>query len=358
MATNGPFALTDTPLIRSRSLGQLLGFGSLGFKLESAQATGTWLDRDAVELVRAAVGDGLTGLCLVGSDALALPLAMQCARAGLRFVVLTAVAGGDEDSRAVPAPADSGDIQHWLMALGAVQIDVAASPAELLASAPRIAATSVLRLVEPPATSLTAGLAAISAELADAGSEESMLAVPDISGREYTILSTVVGERTHALQLPLTGPEGASSGRAAPLLGVVGRVATAARPAAVHLDSARAASESVLACSVSLREADAARALLAREEGLLVSHVGACGLAALIRAVRDDRARRPREQRLPRRPAAIVVLTGAPAGGEIVTPRALELIERPTVALADLEAAPARWLLRSPAPAEVAPESS
>jgi threonine synthase len=98
--------------------------------------------------------------------------------------------------------------------------------------------------------------------------------------------------------------------------------------------------------AVSPREADAARALLAREEGLLVSQAGATGLAALIRAVREDRTRRPREQRLARRPEAVVVLAGSPMRGEVDGARASGAIEHPFVALADLEAAPGRWLMR------------
>src|SRR4051794_23343414 len=39
-----------TPLVPSRSLGALLGFADLGFKLESGQPTGSWLDRDAARL--------------------------------------------------------------------------------------------------------------------------------------------------------------------------------------------------------------------------------------------------------------------------------------------------------------------
>jgi threonine dehydratase len=347
-ATEGPFALADTPLIRSRSLGELLGFAALSFKLESLQATGTWLDRDAVELVRAARTDGLTGLCVVGDGPLVLPLAVQCARAGLRLVVLAPACSAEGEPQTGTVTPDPRDDRRWLSTLGALQIDVAAAPADLLRSAPRIADQSGLRLVQPAADSLAAGLAAISAEIAAAGVGTALLAVPDVSGSERGVLAGIVGERTRALPLPLDDPAGADSGRPAPLLGVVGELAGVERAARLPEDTANAESSAVLSLAVSPREADAARALLAREEGLLVSQAGATGLAALIRAVREDRARRPREQRLARRPEAVVVLAGSPMRGGADAARASGANEHPIVALADLEAAPARWLVRPP----------
>lgn len=60
---------------------------------------------------------------------------------------------------------------------------------------------------------------------------------------------------------------------------------------------------------VSAREAGAAQRLLAGEEGIDSSLSGAVGLAALIRAVQDDRRMPLRERRLPRELSAVVVVT-------------------------------------------------
>ena len=83
-----PLGSGETPLIASRSLGRLLELESLAFKVECCQPPGSWLDRSAQALVAAAVAEGRTGLCTIGVHAWTVPLAMQCARAGLRFVVL------------------------------------------------------------------------------------------------------------------------------------------------------------------------------------------------------------------------------------------------------------------------------
>jgi threonine synthase len=215
----------ETPLVPSRSLGKLLGLQALAFKLEAVQPTGSWLDRDAAGLVARAAEIGLSGVCLVESGPLALPLAVQCARAGRTLVVLSP-AGPDQQS----AGADG-----WLAALGARVVVVDAGPADLLLAAPSIAERAGLLLVDGGPGSLVGGLAAVSAEIAAAGHRGSVLAVPSLTGHEATLLE------------------------AARSLAVVGSLSVG---------------------GVSLRESDAARVLLAREEGLIVSEAGATGLAA------------------------------------------------------------------------------
>lgn len=274
--------------MRSRSLGALLGFGSLAFKLESCQPTGSWLDRDAACLVQDALRDGVGGLCMVGDDPLTLPLAIQCARAGLHLLILRCT------------NADDG----WLATLGARQVVVDAAPVELASAASEIAAGAGLRLVEPASSGPTAGLEAVAREVAAAGHAASLLAAPALASTEPA---------AHLLT---------------PVLGVL---------TLLDLDVA-----------ITAREAAAARLLLAREEGLIASPTGAAALAVLVRAVREDRARRPRERRFPRDPSAVVVLTGEPPGTACDPPAAADAISGRAVALAELMADPRRLLVQPP----------
>jgi hypothetical protein len=313
--TDLPMTATHTPVVRSRSLGALLGFASLAFKLETCQPTGSWLDRSALGMVERAVAEGATGVCLVGSGPLALPLAVQCARAGLTLVVLYASPPGAPMPDAAPhasvldAPTSAAATSNgWLAALGARENAVAASPGHLGQAASAIARRAGLWPAgadDPPAR---AGLEAVVAEVLVAIGTADILAVPGLTGHEEACLAAI-------FSCPAS---------------IVGRLGGVG--------------------GVSVREADAARVLLAREEGLIASQAGAAALAALIRAVRDDRARRPREQRFPRRPTATVVLTGDPPGAGSGPARASDAIERRSVSLGELERAPVRWLLESPDP--------
>jgi threonine synthase len=321
-----------TLLVLSRSLGSLLGFDALAFKLEAGQPTGSWLDRDAVLIVGQARQASATGLCLVGPSPLTPALAVQCARAGLRLVTLRPTGGEDV---AVPG------LDGWLAALGVRQIAVEESSAALRQAAPTIADRAGLWLVTSDACTVSAGLAAVADEIAATGHGESLLAVPALTRCEPVTLAALAGRRTHAVPLPLEAPATGKAARLPPPFGVVGHFLPA-------VDLATDDRTAVVSIAVTVREADAARALLAREEGLIASRLGAAGLAAVIRAVRDDRARRPREQRLPRRPAAVVVVTGDPFGSGDGPPRASDTVPSRTVLLAELLAAPGRLLVEPP----------
>jgi len=67
---------------------------------------------------------------------------------------------------------------------------------------------------------------------------------------------------------------------------------------------------------VSVREADAARRLLAREEGLLASRRGVAGLVALMRV--------RREKSFPKQASAVVMLINEVGGSEDGPPTALD----------------------------------
>jgi threonine synthase len=307
-----PFAQLDTPLLPSRSLGVLLGLGALAFKLESLQPTGSWLDREAASLVTQAIADGSTGLCLVGHPALALPLAAQCARTGLRLVVLSPSRG--------PAVTRSAD--GWLSALGACHLVVDGEPTELCAVAPVIAERASLMLVDGGAAGRGTGLQAVTSEVNAAGRAGAVLAVPALSGREPAALAALAERRPSAIPLPFDGLASASTERAHGSFGIVGYLGGLAGSWAASPDGTGAPGQGVISVTVTAREVDAARRLLAREEGLLVSRTGAAALAALVRAVREDRRRGPREQRLPRDLSAVVVVTGDPPGGDGPAPSA------------------------------------
>jgi hypothetical protein len=298
------FSHVETPLVPSRSLGPLLGFGALAFKLETCQPTGSWLDRDAALLVQRAVASGLTGLCGLADSPLALPLAVQCARAGLRLVLLGSRHRADQPTCRATQHIRSPATDSWLAALGARQITVDADWMELAATVSQIAGAAGLELVEMEGSVTSAGLEAAANEVIGAGFAASLLVVPAFAS---------AGPAGHLL---------------APVLGVL---------TVVELDVA-----------VTAREADAARVLLAREEGLLASVAGAAALAALVRTVREDRARRPRERRFPRDLTAVVVLTGEPPGAGGSPPPPADAVPGRAVSLAELMADPGRLLVEPP----------
>jgi threonine synthase len=325
----------------SRSLGALLGFDALAFKLETCQPTGSWLDRAAAALVRQAVAEGVTGLCIVDGEPLVLPLAVQCARAGLRLVVLRSGGLGQGDGDRADAPGASTAAAGWLAALGARHVAVQAGPDELVATAGQIAAGAGLRLVGRGEMQIGEGLEAVIAEIEGAGLGGAVLAASTLTGAEPAFLAAIAGRHTAAVPLPLDDLVGPATGRPTCPSAVVGDL----QPMAA---TGTESSTSVLSVAVTGREADAARVLLAREEGLIVSMAGAAALAALVRAVRDDRARRPRERRFPRQPAAVVVLTGDPPGVAANPPRAADAIPGRAVTLAELVADPLRLLVEPP----------
>ncbi len=335
--------LTRTPLVRSRSLGPLLGLRSLQFKLEAGQPTGTWLDRGAARLVKVAVGAGATGLGIVGADRVAISLAAQCARNGLRLVVLEPFAVDCAPGTIVSTP-----IGRWLSALGARLIAVEASTAQVEDAVRVLASSDAFRVVDRSDASLRAGLADVLFEIDEAGQDEDVVALTALTGHEALWLADTAGRR------PTPQPPLLESENAPPSVGPFGLVGyaegqrTEVEPSPEpHPDPQFDAGDgrrplSVLARMVSHREVEAARRLLAREEGLLVSAHGAAGLAALSRAVH--------ERLLPRSTSAVVILTGEPSGLDSGPALAADSLPTRPVSLAELQVGLARLLVERPSP--------
>lgn len=331
----------------SRSLGALLGLGSLAFKLETGQPTGSWLDREAALLVEQALADGFTGLCVVDVAPLAAPLAVQCARAGLRLLILRSGIRDRERASCIAPPGNAAPADGWLAALGARVVTVAADPTELAVAAHGISAGAGLCLVDRASQHHGSGLAAVATEIAEAGLGTSLLAVPALTSDEPTALVTLAERASPAVPLPLDGLDDVTGGSSRPFA-AVGCLLRPGQGTLAPLPEGTASCPHVLAVPITPREADAARVLLAREEGLIASLAGAAALAALVRAVREDRARRPRERRFPRDVAAVVVLTGEPLGSGGSPPVAADVVTGRAVSLAELAADPRRLLVEPP----------
>jgi cysteine synthase len=322
------------PLVAARSLGRLLGLERLAFKLETRGPTGAWLDRGAQRLAQTARAEGATGLGAVGIDPTTLPLAVQCARLGLRLVVL--VPGEDEVTR--PVVSRSSEVR-WIRALGATIVSVEAGEQRLHHMAPELLKQAELRPASPADPCFADGLNDLIAEIEEAGHAGSLLAMPELTGHERRWLAAAASERLVALPLPL---DVAGPGRPVRPFAVVG-VLDGSGPVALDPDDDR-----VVRVAVPRRDAEAARRLLAREEGLLVSVRSAAGFAGLVRALREDRGRRLRERHFRDLAAAVVVLTDdfvREAGGP--APSADAVPERP-VPLTALTDSLARLLVRPP----------
>jgi threonine synthase len=343
-----PFALKRTPVLASRSLGALLGLGSLLFKVESCQPTGSWLDRSAAAIVSAALADGMTGLSVIGFGPLTVALAVQCARAGLRLVALIPEprrAHGEMGAFSVE-PSDSASAAGWLSGLGARLIAVEASLDELRQVAVQVGERVGVRMVDAADPLVPSGLRQVVGELEAAGKSDGLLVVPALVGDEQSSLSALCDHRRTAIPLPLDGP-----GETVPSVGrpfaLVGALESSTREMAASREgSASAPRGGVIAIDVSGREAEAARSLLAREEGLLTSRQGGTALAGLLRALREDRARRPRERWLPRGMPAVIVLTGDPVGAG--PPLSADTVPGRPVSLAELMRDPGRLLVEPP----------
>lgn len=305
-------APSPSPLIASRSLGRLVGLETLLFKVECWQPTGSWLDRSAAAIVEAAVAEGRAGLCVVGLEPWTVPLAVCCARAGLRCVVLEFT----EENR--QAAAECG----WLTALGARTVAVMADGESLRRWAPVAADSAGLHLVLSGEPLLQSGLASAIQEVERAGYADAVLALPSVTGGEHGWLAETALMRR--------------------------RVAVLGRLTEDIATSTSSADSFVLVNDISPREADAARRLLAREEGLLVSQRGATGFAGLVRALREDRAKRPRERRLRDAASAVVVLTGDPLRAGDGPPVPADAVAARPISLAELSSGLSRLLVEPP----------
>lgn len=333
-----PPGLAEAPLAASRSLGRLLGLEALAFKVECWQPTGSWLDRSAAALAADAVDAGLTGLCTVGVVSWTLPLAMRCARAGLRCVVLEPTV-----SAASVQPEERG----WLSALGVRTVAVEADARALREAAPFAAERAGLRLVSPVDPLLQAGLSTVLEEVEHAGHGERLLVVPGLTGGEPGWLAAAARHQIAAVSLPLDGLPTAVAGRP---FAIVGRLDSpdVGGPDQDRTGAADRDESMVLAVTVSSREADAARRLLAREEGLVVSQRGGAGLAGLLGVLREDRARRPRERRLRGVASAVVVVTGEPLRAGDPPPSEPDAVPSRPVSLASLTTDLAQLLVEPP----------
>jgi cysteine synthase len=334
-----------SPLVASRSLGRLLGLESLHFKVESGQPTGSWLDRGAGVLVAMAAGEGVTGLGVIGIDACTLPLAVQCVRAGLRLVILEpAVSDG---AATVPSlydaasPSDRG----WLTALGARVIAVEADLRSVQDAAPSVTSQAGLRLVAPSEPLLGAGLREVVREIDAAGHGRDLLVVSALTGQEPRWLVGVTEHRSGAV--PLDGFAPPDCSRPVAIVGVLGSPSMLTSDARGG-DAVDRQEGTIHSVGVTTRETEAAQRLLAGEEGLLVSHRGGAGFAALARALREDRARRPRERRLRGVSTAVVVVTGEPLRAGVSPPVASDAVLSRPVSLAALSTDLSRLLVKPP----------
>ena len=224
----------------------MIGLEHLSFKLEGYLPTGSWLDRGAARIVDDAAGT--RGLVTVGPDALGPALALQAARAGLPLMVL------------IPADAPTTPDLHWSVALGARLTRVATDEPTLRAALSEIAAAAGFTAVDRNDVRLREGVVAVAGQAR---------AQADGAPLEAIVVAS------------LLGPEGVWLEQATVISGI----------ASGHLlgDDAPTASDADrhAVVTVTLREADAARRLLAREEGIIASRRGVAGLAALIRARRQ-----------------------------------------------------------------------
>ncbi|MFN8635655.1 MAG: hypothetical protein U0893_17545 [Chloroflexota bacterium] len=304
-------------LVPSRSLGPLLGLASLTFEVGGLAAERAREDR-AAEVVVKARSEGVQALVTVGIEPRTTALAEQAGRSGLLLVVLDPLADDvpDHDAR-----------RGWLAALGARVIPVLASGDEVRAAAPEIVAAAGLRYVStglvaqesphPPTPSHYRGRGGDNCPPSTVpahrerglGGEGRRVAVP------LTVLSS---EPSELPRLVFGGV------RVDTIVGSLG--------GAVDL----APDDGVLRASVTPRDADAARTLLAREEGLLVSRPGAAGFAALLGVLRADRGRKPRERQVDPERHVVVVLAGEPCEGGGEPPLAADRLPVRPVPLAEL----------------------
>ena len=298
-------------LVPSRSLGPLLGLRSLWFSLDSQAQAGSWLDRAAALIAGGAVGR--RGLATVGPTPLGPALALQAARQGLLTLLF------------LPADAPGTPDVQWAVACGARLVRVAGDEATLRATLAERAPAADLEYVDPNDPRLGAALDGAFAEVERelAGAPLDVLAVPILLGSESGWLAdgetrwaglvvagslaphrAIAGPHPPSPSLPQAGEGGDTSPSPSQWGGGRG------------VGSARGLGGGGYSISVSIRQADAARRLLAREEGLLASRRGVAGLAALMRVRRD--------KSFPKQASAVVALANDIGGSGDGPPLALE----------------------------------
>jgi hypothetical protein len=245
--------LSPSSLVPSRSLGRLVGLERLAFKLESGQPAGSWIDRGAVRIVaEAAISRGLLA---VGTGPLGPTLALHAARTGLSLHLL--VPAGD---------AQTSDLA-WAAALGARIWRVACTNGALGDALPELADANGWRYVGVDDARLRAGVRSARDEIRqqEGGQLPELVAVSGLLGSEGDWLATLAGEPSSSTILQGTFVRSGSA------------------------TAAVSDRERLVLTTATLREVDAARRLLAREEGLIASRRGVAGLVALFQSRRDRR---------------------------------------------------------------------
>jgi hypothetical protein len=361
-------------VIASRSLGALLGLASLQFVQSRAERCDDESAGLPAILNRFTSGE-VTGVAVIGAGPGTVDLAANCARHGLRLVVLLPRGDGVTAGEA-PTP-DTGSL-GWLAALGAQVISVAATTADVQRAAPMLLTGSRLRLLDAAVSSTAAQAhqrtdhtprlaggadtddpdpttAELSAAFVAASAAGELLALgsadADLSA---TLESLAAAQRTETLALPFADNGAGSADAAVALLGAPAadwkdQAHSGAPMVRVHAAAAGGPSR-ILTVPVSHRDAVAMQRLLAREEGLIVSDVGAMGAAGLVRALFEDRARRPRERRLRTVRAVRLLLPSERDAWSVSPPLTEDAVPGPLVALPDLVSSLRRWLVEPPRP--------
>ena len=304
------------------------------------------------------------GVAVVGIDQATVALAAACARAGQNLLVL------QPDDGTSPA----ADVFGWLAALGAQVLYVSATNAELAQAAPDVLAGSGYVVFGPPCGPAAMPDPSPQAATVDPDwwpAVETLSAAFDVAEAVGELLVVSGGRQTRAdlalmiaagrsetLALPFDDVATGAGTRAVALIGEAAAGWHAAGddsrdgPGGAQLAGERASVApergDVLRVAVTRREASATQRLLAREMGLLVSERGAIGCAALIRALFEDRSRRPRERRLRAGTSALVLLPGPLYASVAGPPLAEDAVPAAPVPLADFVASPARCLVLPP----------
>lgn len=261
-----------TRLLPARRLRRLLRLTELLLEVPACSVSttpGPWVEdgRDA-------------GLLAVGTEPATMRLALAAARAGTTLVVL------------MPAGAERTVATSWVKAIGARLLPVDVTAEELQAVAPGIATDAGMRLID------ATGPGVVTLNRESAIRERGHAYV--LAGPRH--LLSVPAPKPIALPLLSAEPTARRSRRQRlPISTILGVEAAEIGDAALGLEQVPEPSpDGLLTVPVTPREAEAARRLLAREEGLLVSRRGALGLAASVIAVtRGDPIRRlPRTSRV------------------------------------------------------------